>query len=180
VSRLRGRSLALVRFVAGSGSGAGLVAFVSSPGSRGSFLSVRAAAGAGLPVVVFPVGFPASRLPVLPGGGRWVPAASSGVWAGGFRWVPAGPAPDDAPTTVVHCKRDEYDVYIGRPSKWGNPFVVGRDGDRETVIEKYRTWIMGQDELLAELHELRGKRLGCWCAPQACHGDVLAELANRL
>jgi hypothetical protein len=71
-------------------------------------------------------------------------------------------------------------VYIGRPSKWGNPFVVGRDGDRETVIEKYRAWIMGQGELLADLHELRGKRLGCWCAPQACHGDVLAELADRL
>ncbi|RME81276.1 MAG: DUF4326 domain-containing protein [Caldilineae bacterium] len=83
-------------------------------------------------------------------------------------------------TTVVHCKRDEYDVYIGRPSKWGNPFVVGRDGDRETVIQKYREWIMEQDELLADLHELRGKRLGCWCAPKACHGDVLAELADSL
>jgi len=180
VSRLRARSLALVRFVAGSGSGAGLVAFVSSPGSRGSFLSVRAAVRAGLPVVVFPVGFAASRLPVLPGGGRWVPAASSGVWAGGFRWVPAGHASDEERTTVVHCKLDEYDVYIGRPSKWGNPFVVGRDGDRETVIQKYRAWIMEQDELLVDLHELRGKRLGCWCAPQACHGDVLAELADSL
>ena len=85
VGRLRRRSLAFVRFVASSGSGAGLVAFVSSPSSRGSFLSVRAAVRAGLPVVVFPVGFSPSLLPSLPGGGRWVPAASSGVWASGWR-----------------------------------------------------------------------------------------------
>jgi hypothetical protein len=81
-------------------------------------------------------------------------------------------------TTVVHCKRNVYDTYIGRPSKWGNPFVIGPDGDRLQVIEKYREWIFTQPKLLADLNELRGKRLGCWCSPAICHGNVLAELAD--
>lgn len=81
-------------------------------------------------------------------------------------------------TTVVHCKREKYDVYIGRPSIWGNPFVIGKDGNREQVIAKYRAWILKQPHLLKRLGELKGKRLGCWCSPQACHGHVLAELAN--
>jgi hypothetical protein len=81
--------------------------------------------------------------------------------------------------TVVHCQRDEYDVYIGRPSKWGNPFEIGKDGTRTEVIEKFRKWIQTQPELLSALSELEGKRLGCWCKPLKCHGDVLHELANR-
>jgi hypothetical protein len=80
---------------------------------------------------------------------------------------------------VVHCKRETYDVYIGRPSKWGNPFVVGKDGTREQVIATYRQWIVSQTALMAALPELKGKTLGCWCAPHACHGDVLADLANK-
>lgn len=83
-------------------------------------------------------------------------------------------------TVVVHCKHNYSDVYIGRPSKWGNPFAIGRDGAREEVIEKYREWIMTQPNLLSSLGELKGKILGCWCAPRACHGDVLAELADLL
>lgn len=79
---------------------------------------------------------------------------------------------------VVHCQREQYDVYIGRPSKWGNPWSIGALS-REEVIEKYRVWIETQPALLASLSELRDKVLGCWCAPQACHGDVLVELANR-
>ena len=81
-------------------------------------------------------------------------------------------------TRVVHCKRAPYDVYIGRPSKWGNSFRIGRDGTREQVIGKYRAWIQTQPRLLAALPELRGKTLGCWCKPLPCHGDVLAELAD--
>lgn len=81
-------------------------------------------------------------------------------------------------TRVVHCKKDEHDVYIGRPSVWGNPFAVGRDGNRQQVIEKYAVWLKMQPHLLARVHELRGKVLGCWCKPQACHGDVLAALAD--
>ncbi len=81
--------------------------------------------------------------------------------------------------SVVHCKRDKFDVYIGRPTKWGNPFVIGRDGNRSEVIEKYRSWVQEQPELMNSLHELKGKVLGCWCSPKPCHGDVLAELARR-
>jgi hypothetical protein len=80
---------------------------------------------------------------------------------------------------VAHCKKERYDVYIGHPSIWGNPFIIGRDGTREEVIAKYRAWIMQQPELLKRVKELKGKVLGCWCAPQACHGDVLVELANE-
>lgn len=81
-------------------------------------------------------------------------------------------------TTVVH-KRNPHDVYIGRPSKWGNPFVIGRDGTREEVIEKYRAWLNGRPELLAAIPtEIRGKRLGCYCYPRACHGDILKEIAD--
>ena len=69
-------------------------------------------------------------------------------------------------------------MYIGRPSKWGNPFEIGKDGDRAEVIQKYREWVATQPNLMAALPELRGKVLGCWCAPKACHGDVLVSLAN--
>lgn len=91
-------------------------------------------------------------------------------------------------TTVVHNLHDEFDVYIGREvpavdraaSKWGNPFVLEEDTDqeRDRVLGIYRDWLLEQPELLADLHELKGQRLGCWCAPKRCHGDVLAELAD--
>ena len=87
---------------------------------------------------------------------------------------------------VVHCKKEKYDVYIGRAvprsrlkaSIWGNPFVIGRDSSRDEVIAKYRAWIVRQPALMAALPELRGKNLVCWCAPERCHADVLIELAN--
>ena len=82
-------------------------------------------------------------------------------------------------TQVVHCKKEKYDVYIGRPSKWGNPFTIGKDGTRDEVITKYREWILTQANLLNDLDELKGKTLACWCHPQACHGDVLAELCEK-
>lgn len=81
--------------------------------------------------------------------------------------------------TIVHCKKSEYDVYIGRPSKWGNPFVIGKHGTRLQCINKYRDWIMKQPQLLKDLHELDGKILGCWCHPKPCHGAVLIELRQR-
>lgn len=80
---------------------------------------------------------------------------------------------------VVHCKKEKYDVYIGRPSKWGNPFTIDKDCTREQAVEKYREWVKKQPELMASLHELEGKTLGCWCAPKACHGDILLQLANQ-
>jgi len=82
-------------------------------------------------------------------------------------------------TKVVHCKQNAYDVYIGRPSIWGNPFTIGRDGTRTDVIIKYCVWVKEQPHLMARVHELKGKTLACWCAPQRCHGDVLAALADE-
>jgi hypothetical protein len=69
-------------------------------------------------------------------------------------------------------------VYVGRPSIWGNPFVIGRDGTRQEVIDKYKAWVLQQPHLMARLHELKGKDLCCWCAPLACHAEVLEELAK--
>lgn len=80
---------------------------------------------------------------------------------------------------IVHCKRDDYDVYIGRGSKWGNPYKIGIDGTRSEVIEKYREYILNNKELLDDLHELKGKILGCWCYPKRCHGEVLIELIEQ-
>jgi hypothetical protein len=80
---------------------------------------------------------------------------------------------------VVHCRKEKYDVYVGRPSFFGNPFMIGRDGNRAEVIEKYAIWLVSQPGVLARIKELRGKRLGCWCAPEACHGDILSRLANE-
>ena len=87
---------------------------------------------------------------------------------------------------VVHCKREEFDVYIGRPSKWGNPFshkggtkAQFRVDTREQAVACYRKWVLEQPELMEALPELRGKTLGCWCAPKACHGDVLLELLGE-
>lgn len=79
---------------------------------------------------------------------------------------------------VVHCKREPYDVYIGRPSKWGNPYLVGPDGGRLEVIEKFRERILCTPELMRQLPELKGKTLGCWCSPAPCHGEVLIELCK--
>ena len=92
--------------------------------------------------------------------------------------------------SVVHCKKAPYDVFIGRPSKWGNPFTHRPDGktlarhvvaSREEAIEAYREWITNGDgkHLINDLHELKDKILGCWCKPQSCHGDVLAELVVK-
>ena len=80
---------------------------------------------------------------------------------------------------IVHCKKEKYDVYIGRPSKWGNPFIVGNHGTRAEVIEKYRDYILKNLKLLNSLHELEGRILGCWCSPLPCHGNILIELINE-
>lgn len=70
----------------------------------------------------------------------------------------------------------EGDVYVGRPSPWGNPFAIGKDGSRRDVIEQYRQWIADRPELVRQLWDEAPWRLVCWCAPAACHADVLADL----
>jgi len=89
-------------------------------------------------------------------------------------------------TRVVNRRIDGFDVYIGRPSKWGNPFSHKKDTlaefkvkSRSAALAAYEEWIRAQPELLASLHELQGKVLGCWCKPKACHGDILARLADN-
>jgi hypothetical protein len=70
-------------------------------------------------------------------------------------------------------------VRIDRQSDWGNPFVLGEDGDRPTVIANFRDhYLPCKPSLLKRVPELKGKVLVCWCHPQACHGHVLAEVAN--
>lgn len=82
-------------------------------------------------------------------------------------------------TKVVHCKRDKYNVYIGRPSKWGNPFEIGKDDNRQIVISKYALWLLEHPDLIKAIKtELKDKVLGCWCKPKECHGDVLIEFAD--
>jgi hypothetical protein len=95
-------------------------------------------------------------------------------------------APDQR--KVVHCKRDKFDIYIGRPSKWGNPYTHIKNAanlalyeadTREDAIAYFERDLLGKPELIeAAQTELRNKVLGCFCAPQACHGDVLTKYAN--
>lgn len=87
---------------------------------------------------------------------------------------------------VVHCKKDKYDVYIGRPSKWGNPYshkegtlAQFKVATREEAVAKFADYILSNKELLKDIDELKGKVLGCWCAPLSCHGDVLYKIANN-
>lgn len=89
---------------------------------------------------------------------------------------------------VVHCKKEKYDVYIGRPSKWGNPFTHKQGTAAQTVVESrdaaiaaYKRHLWAQvnsgEVTLDELAALDGKTLGCWCHPQPCHGEVLLAAA---
>lgn len=90
-------------------------------------------------------------------------------------------------TRVVNKYKEKYDVYIGRGSKWGNPFTHKPEGtkaqyvveSRQAAIEAYREYLLNSP-LLKDIQELKGKTLGCFCKPQACHGDVLVELINNL
>ena len=71
-------------------------------------------------------------------------------------------------------------VYVGRPTKWGNPYVIGEDGTRAEVVRKYSILLDDNPEIKdAARDELRGKDLVCWCAPHLCHAEVLMEIANK-
>ncbi len=71
-------------------------------------------------------------------------------------------------------------IYVGRPSPWGNPFEIGKDGTRTEVIELFKQRALQTPEFVAEVRsKLRGQDLACWCAPAACHADFLLELANE-
>jgi hypothetical protein len=89
---------------------------------------------------------------------------------------------------VVHCKREPFDVYIARPSIWGNrwshkPSAVPGTihvATRAEAIEAFEKWIRSNPQMMAKAkRDLRGKVLGCYCAPSPCHGDVLIKIANE-
>jgi len=100
------------------------------------------------------------------------------------------------PTTVVNLKGHRDDpayadvVYVGRAMHRGGwhldasplacPFRPGRDGARAEVVARYRAYLLRREDLLALLPGLRGRRLGCWCVPEPCHAEVIAELADSL
>ena len=95
-----------------------------------------------------------------------------------------------SPCVVVNLNVEPYDVYIGRAGSsvssgdgyWGNPFRLKEERDREWVLSLYRSYFdkrVAQDALFrARLLTLRGKRIGCYCHPKLCHGDVIAEWVN--
>jgi len=97
-------------------------------------------------------------------------------------------------TRVVHCKRESCDVLIDRTTIWGNPFVIGKDGDRDDVCDKHELWLLrylfwGEEikirkfsnkKVIQSLYLLKNQTIGCWCKPKRCHGDMLARLANFL
>lgn len=92
------------------------------------------------------------------------------------------------PAKVVHCKKEKFDVYIGRGkngkhSPWHNPFFLTDPKDdiaRAKVCSDYRNWVLQQPELMNNLWRLKDKTLACWCAPRECHGDFLSYLANDI
>lgn len=83
---------------------------------------------------------------------------------------------------AVNIKKDQYDVRIDRKTKWGNPFFMRSESERAQVIEQFRTYLWAEIQAgritLTELATLKDKRLGCHCAPKACHGDVLSTAAD--
>ena len=90
---------------------------------------------------------------------------------------------------VVNIYKDTYDVYIGRPGKnnpdaeWGNPFSIGKDGTREEVLIKFKQYLWNKMEspsYCRKLYTLRGKTLGCFCKPNACHGDIYVAAIEYL
>ena len=83
-------------------------------------------------------------------------------------------------TTVVNCDKDDYDVLIDRRTIFGNPFVIGKDGNRTEVIRKFEEWVYTQPILIKEIKKLKGKKLGCHCVPKNCHGYIIAKIADSI
>lgn len=91
---------------------------------------------------------------------------------------------------MVHCKKAIYDVYVGRPSHFGNPFSHKKGtlaqfhvASVEDAVREYENWVRNQPSLVAKIkRELKDKTLGCWCkhsGDEPCHGDVLVKIANE-
>ncbi len=96
--------------------------------------------------------------------------------------------PNKHNTSLVNIKNESCDIFIGRPSKWGNPFshkngtlAKFKVDTRKEAVSKYKEYIETGDgkHLLKDLKELKGKKLGCYCFPKLCHGNVLIKLINK-
>lgn len=87
-------------------------------------------------------------------------------------------------TTIVNKYREPFDVFIGRPTIYGNPYRIGPDGDRAEVIRKYKDYFYHRLEtdpaFKRAVLKLKGRTLGCYCKPQPCHGDVIVQYLNNL
>lgn len=82
---------------------------------------------------------------------------------------------------VVNKYKEKWTHYIGRGSPLGNPFVVGKDGTREQVIEWYEEYARKNPEILNAIEALpESAVLGCFCKPKACHGDIIIKIWNEL
>jgi hypothetical protein len=84
------------------------------------------------------------------------------------------------PTRVVNIRVEPCDILMMRPSEWGNPYIIGRDGTRAEVIAKHDAWFQMQTWLLAKLPKLVGLRLGCCCHPLPCHVDNIIRKMKEL
>lgn len=81
---------------------------------------------------------------------------------------------------VLNRRFNSEGVYIGRPTKWGNPYIIGDQYTREEAIQKYEKYLTNNPELIRQAKiELKGKDLVCYCAPLKCHGDILLKIANE-
>jgi len=82
---------------------------------------------------------------------------------------------------VINLRKEKYTVYIGRGSVFGNPFKIGKDGNREEVIKKYEQWVKKSSRMLQNIYKLSPIAvLGCYCKPKDCHGDVIIKIWKDL
>lgn len=97
---------------------------------------------------------------------------------------------EDGQTVVLNMSKDKalmqwakdngVFVRIDRATKWGNPYPMASEAERDEVCDKYDSYLSSKPELLNQLYQLKGKALGCWCNPKRCHGHSLQELINQL
>lgn len=74
----------------------------------------------------------------------------------------------------VPSSEEANSIYCGRGSPWGNPFIIGRDGDRDQVCDRFEAEVLPN----LDVSSLRGKNLICYCAPKRCHCDSILKKAN--
>lgn len=91
---------------------------------------------------------------------------------------------------IGNKRKGDQGIYVGRPNPLGNPFVIGRDGEREDVIAKYSEWL---NVLLQDPDSIQSREIGrltqlarkqditlvCWCCPLACHAEVIRDAINE-